>query len=157
MDSLNPFSAMSYPELVGRRKDNAKMIQAAIAARKAGERENTLIGAALDSMTSDNKQDYEPSDHAVIRYLERVKGVDIEAVRQEIRQTCRDGQPIMGERLKASNGHIYIVNGEGFITTIMPLGAILDEVAGQQGARNNSGQKGRRRFRLRKQLIEDYA
>lgn len=33
------------------------------------------------------------SDHAVVRYLERVKGVDVDAIRQEIARIAYDATP----------------------------------------------------------------
>jgi hypothetical protein len=52
------------------------------------------------------------TDHAVIRYLERVKGIDISAVRDEMRSAGLEAAITMGaETLKLGNGcRLRIVN-----------------------------------------------
>lgn len=61
------------------------------------------------------------SDHAVLRYLERVKGIDMAAIRAEMRspalETARDfGAPVVigrnGERLIIENGVVVTVIGK---------------------------------------------
>jgi hypothetical protein len=118
----NPYSGMSYAELCGRRKDFAKLQHAAVAARKAAERHLTLIRQAMESLETGGDV-IEVSDHAVIRYLERVHGADVAAIRDTISAKCAAGDNIRG-----ADGHIYVVNNEGHVTTILPLGAVLEEL-----------------------------
>lgn len=62
------------------------------------------------------------SDHAVLRYLERVKGVSIEAIKAEMRtpaaeKACAFGAPVVigrnGERLVIRDGVIVTVIAKG--------------------------------------------
>jgi len=61
------------------------------------------------------------TDHAVIRYLERVKGVDIEAIRAELRQIASEAvQAKDGEHhWHAETGTILILEADGRIVTIL--------------------------------------
>lgn len=61
------------------------------------------------------------SDHAIVRYLERVKGVDIAAIRAEMMTPALDkavafGSPVLigknGERLVIKNGIVTTVIGK---------------------------------------------
>jgi hypothetical protein len=60
------------------------------------------------------------TDHAVIRYLERVKGIDISAVRDEMRSAGLEAAITMGaETLKLGNGcRLRIVNET--VVTVLP-------------------------------------
>jgi phosphohistidine swiveling domain-containing protein len=62
------------------------------------------------------------SDHAVIRWLERVKGIDMDAVRAEmdtptLAQACEFGAPVVigknGERLVIRDGKVVTVVAKG--------------------------------------------
>lgn len=61
------------------------------------------------------------SDHAVIRYLERVKGMDIEAVRDEISGLCQRGYE------RGASGVIIhsleFVLKEGSVVAVLPVHA----------------------------------
>lgn len=59
------------------------------------------------------------SDHAVIRYLERVQGVDVEAVRREISQVVATAEDHPGASGVVLNGLRYKVR-DGVVTTILP-------------------------------------
>lgn len=59
------------------------------------------------------------SDHAVIRYLERVQGVDVEAVRREISQVVATAEDHPGVSGVVLNGLRYKIR-DGVVTTILP-------------------------------------
>jgi hypothetical protein len=141
---FNPYLGLSYPELAGRRKDYAKLLHAAQAARKAAERNLTLIVQAMDGLDP-HAAEYEASDHAVIRYLERVHGTDIAAIRELIRVNCAAAKPLAGNGLRADDGHIYCINGDGFVTTVLPIGAVLAELEEEVAKPARSGDKKRAR------------
>lgn len=58
------------------------------------------------------------SDHAVLRYLERVQGFDVEEVRRQIAATCARGVEL-GALAVTSNGFRYTLRGD-VVTTVMP-------------------------------------
>lgn len=62
------------------------------------------------------------SDHAVLRYLERVKGVDIEAIRREILSETVLAAIKIGCRAVEIEGHKFTIV-DGCITTCLPAGA----------------------------------
>ncbi len=57
------------------------------------------------------------TDHAIIRYLERVKGVDIEATRQEIADIVRRGVKLGAEAV-VLQGMRYRLEGACCVTVI---------------------------------------
>ena len=123
---LNPYGGLSHAELIGRRKDYARLKDAAIASRKHAEQNLALIGRALEDPRP--RRGIEASDHAVLRFLERVKGVDIESIRVEIAERVRNGHQIAGERIRGRDKEIYVINGDGFITTVLPAEALIQQI-----------------------------
>lgn len=66
----------------------------------------------------------EVTDHCVLRYLERVMGYDIKAVRQRIAEECRSATIHRAPTIK-TNGHKYqIQHGNGYarVVTVEPKG-----------------------------------
>lgn len=57
------------------------------------------------------------SDHAIVRYLERVYGVDIAALRRRIEKTT-DGARSQGARAVVSQGVRYVLSAGGKVITI---------------------------------------
>lgn len=122
----NPYAGLSHAELLGRRKDFARLKDAGIHARKAAERNLDLIGKAL--LNPGPRRGVEVSDHAILRYLERVKGFDIEAMRVEICDAVRTGHQVASERIRGKGKEIYVVNGEGYVTTVLPASALISSI-----------------------------
>jgi hypothetical protein len=60
------------------------------------------------------------TDHAVLRYLERVKGFDVEAVRQHIAGLCKGVQT--ARCVRAEN--VDFVIQYGVVVTVKPHGAL---------------------------------
>ena len=58
------------------------------------------------------------SDHAVLRYLERVRGVDVEAVRREIGQIVDLSRDHGGACGVISGGFVFKLQG-GVVTTVI--------------------------------------
>jgi hypothetical protein len=58
------------------------------------------------------------TDHALIRYLERVKGVDVEALRREIAQVVARGHEL-GASAVRTDGFTYRIEA-GRVVTIHP-------------------------------------
>ncbi len=66
------------------------------------------------------EKDIQISEHAILRYLERVKGVNIEALKAEILPECVRIKAMNNRngRLKVEDTHFVVVE-EGIVTTII--------------------------------------
>lgn len=62
------------------------------------------------------------TDHAVLRYLERVKGFDVEAVRRHIVDMC-DGPAAVGAVVVNAEGVKFEIRGN-VVVTITPKGQV---------------------------------
>lgn len=58
------------------------------------------------------------TDHAVLRYMERGQGFNIEAVRKHIQDVCEPVAAVGGSALKAEGVKFAITNNA--VTTVMP-------------------------------------
>lgn len=61
------------------------------------------------------------TDHAVIRYLERVRGMDIAAIRNEIASKVARGVALGAKRVTV-DGFDYDLSPTGAVCTIVPAG-----------------------------------
>ena len=57
------------------------------------------------------------SDHCVLRYLERVRGMDVEAVRKEIVGMVRPAAAVGAKRVTV-NGFTYVIDKQVVITVV---------------------------------------
>lgn len=71
------------------------------------------------------------SDHAILRYLERVRGLDVESIRAEIIGIVRPAAGVSAKRLSVG-GFTYILDGQHVITV---LGGSTPNGARVKGAR----------------------
>ena len=85
------------------------------------------------------------SDHAVIRYMERVMGLDMDELRDKI---DADGRLSAASRLKLNSvqigNHMYMLKG-GVCTTVLPAG----EVPGQDKRKAPRRRKAKKHHRKR--------
>lgn len=58
------------------------------------------------------------TDHAVLRYLERVVGFDIEAIRREIGKKVDAVRAETGARGVISDGFVYRIEGDRVVTVM---------------------------------------
>ena len=124
---MNPYEGLSYAELCGRRKDFARLKDAAQGALKSAQHHLGLIGRAMKDPRP--RPGVEASDHAVVRYLERVKGMNIEALRLEMAEQVRRGSQVCSQRIRGGRfREIYVINGEGYITTVLPADALVGSI-----------------------------
>lgn len=74
------------------------------------------------------------TDHAVLRYMERVMGLDVEAVRRRIADTCRDIGSATS--LKKDGFRYEIRRDRGYlsITTVAPVGDYISRTRRRQCA-----------------------
>lgn len=59
------------------------------------------------------------TDHAVVRYLERVRGVDVAAIRRQIEETVRLAAPYPGASAVYSGGFEFRI-ADGAVVTVHP-------------------------------------
>jgi hypothetical protein len=64
------------------------------------------------------------SDHALLRYLERVKGIDVAAARTEI-EALIGSAGMLGDAVVVRAGHTYVIKGYE-VATVLPRGARFD-------------------------------
>lgn len=58
------------------------------------------------------------TDHALLRYLERVRGIDVEAIRAHIEKTC-EGAAAMGASYVHTEGVKFAIVNHN-VTTVIP-------------------------------------
>jgi hypothetical protein len=67
------------------------------------------------------------TDHAIVRYLERAKGVDIEAIRLHIWKTCEGAVKIGATCLRAEGVKFEFTNGK--VITVAPDGLLPSKIS----------------------------
>jgi hypothetical protein len=60
------------------------------------------------------------SDHAVLRWLERVEGIDLFEIRERIRRACEIGMPDKDGYIHFGRGQIVIEKGS--VVTVLAIG-----------------------------------
>ena len=73
---------------------------------------------ALKRLKEKNKGEIEVSDHTIVRYLERIKGVDVESIKSEIKSFI--GQRFVGDAHYPINSDFVLVVRNNTIITISP-------------------------------------
>lgn len=61
------------------------------------------------------------SDHAVLRWIERTGGIDIDAVRAEMAAAYDAGETMAGGGIVVSGGNCFVRTARGVVKTMMPL------------------------------------
>lgn len=61
------------------------------------------------------------SDHAVVRYLERARGIDLEEVRCAMTKAYDAGAVMAGGGIVLAEGLCHVRDARGFVKTIIPL------------------------------------
>ena len=89
------------------------------------------------------------TDHAIVRWLERVEGLDVATLREQIARSAAVGLAF-GSRIVVVSGGKLILEGETVVTVLRPahtrrehLGEIEVSIAGEIASRRRP--KGRRR------------
>lgn len=119
-DTPNPYAHVSIQGLESARKELVETLAAmgAICADLKAELADVERAIAL----ARPERGLGVSDHAVLRYLERVRGIDIETVRQEVRAAVRDGHQITPDTVRGRKRELYVI-GSGQIVTVLPVGS----------------------------------
>lgn len=76
---------------------------------------------------------YHVTDHAIVRYLERVEGVDMETLRRQIGHTVQQGIE-QGANGVVSGGFVYRIEGAA-VVTIAPQNEV------ERGRKKRRGRK----------------
>lgn len=148
----NPYAGMSHGDLCGHRKDYARLLHAAVSARKLAERNLQLIQLAMQTAKPLKP---EISDHAVLRFLERAKGLDVNSIREEMQNSLANAEMLMGQHMRCQDGLVYCLSNEGHVKTVLPIRAIVEaaeETNAEQSPRLNA--KRRRAKKDRNAFIE---
>lgn len=94
----------------------------------------TAIQSELDKRAAKQRSRPRPtekptiSDHAIVRYLQRVKGMDIAAIEQEMWANINQSEPILSENILSHNGFVYVRRpASNFIVTVLLEDELNDE------------------------------
>lgn len=123
---------MSVPELLALRADmqNFKHVLGSSV---------SSLGEQIEVLTAEIKarqgKRFEVTDHAVVQYMSRVMGIDVEAIRQKMAEILSSGVPTTHLKSDAkayeAGGVIFVVARKGKVVTVYPLGeaaAIVPDV-----------------------------
>lgn len=110
-----------FADVVGRKVSSAKMRLRAIESilSKRGKPVENVIRSP-SSPNEDAPLEYVMSDHAIVRYLERVKGFDLMALCAEMSDQIKAGEGYLNGALVESNGFTYVVRPDGFVKSVLP-------------------------------------
>ena len=61
------------------------------------------------------------TDHAILRWLERLHGVDLAAVQGEMAQAYARGTTMAGGGIVTADGQCFVRSAEGEVKTVIPL------------------------------------
>lgn len=94
---------------------------------KLRKTEANLIRAKLKKIRGEQKT-IQVSDHAIVRYLERVTGMDVEALRKEMIAQIPDNYQFSEavEYIPVDNGQQYIIR-DGLVITVSPAGERVND------------------------------
>jgi hypothetical protein len=79
------------------------------------------------------KEPIRVSDHAVLRYLERVMGLNVEMVRKHIADTCTIPASLGAVCVRAENHRFEILNNA--VVTVSPDGATPSRIVQERNSR----------------------
>ena len=63
---------------------------------------------------------HQVSDHALVRYLERIHGIDVGRLKDLIFEKHCSKQIADGSRFIASAGHVFVVSADKVVVTVIP-------------------------------------
>ena len=111
-----------FADVVGRKVSSAKMRLRAIESilSKRGKPVENVIRRSSPPNEASPPPEYVMSDHAIVRYLERVKGFDLTALCEEMSDQIKAGEGYLNGALVESNGFTYVVRPDGFVKSVIP-------------------------------------
>lgn len=77
--------------------------------------------AALKARMADEGALERPvTDHAIVRYLERCTGLDVEAIRETVRGMVDESKPAAdGDFMLHPSGVVFVIGAEGQVVTVL--------------------------------------
>lgn len=88
-----------------------KKLQSDLTALSAARAKLTVTRASLEEQIRDHQKPPVVTDHAVLRYLQRHQGIDVEAIRKRLLSpTVITAMDFGASRVKTSEGNLRIVN-----------------------------------------------
>ena len=113
----NPYAGRSYDDLAAVRKDllNARRVHLREADRLLSETRKVRI-----AMDSADRDPIAVSEHAVIRWLERVRGMDMATVRAEIVAAINASPAVADFIVTTPEGFRLCMSEAGHVKTVMP-------------------------------------
>jgi hypothetical protein len=116
-----------FTQIGGAAKNKVKLIQSILS--KRGE----AIGGSInepDNLKHPVPEDIAVTDHALVRYLERFRGINMAEVEAEMRERIRSGERYYGGAVVVDgDGNSYILRDEKLVVSMMPH-EWLDDAAG---------------------------
>lgn len=101
--------------IMSRVKNRSKAIQSELSKREAQSKKAARRGDKKPTIVT---------DHAIVRYLERKQGLDVDAIVSEIRSNISDGESFMNGTIVMHDGMMYVRRSPGSndeaVSTIMP-------------------------------------
>lgn len=119
-EAPNPYATLTESQLTKLIEDIRVNTENLDAVRKAVAENLQLLNNALQSARPD--RGLKVSGHAVLRYLERVRGVDLGAIEREIADAVANGRDIGGGAVVGEKRTTFIVK-DGWIVTVLPRGS----------------------------------
>ena len=118
---------MAEDALLGERRDldNKLKMAGRELARMRGRM--STINRELDIRRNSSARDISITDHALILYLERVKGIDVDAVRQEIRNVLASHRIGVGAATILRDGVLYRIDRNIVVTVFREGGEDEEE------------------------------
>ena len=116
----NPYAGMSTAVLNEIKREYELSREGLAALRKSLGVELAMVAQALDIARP--VRGLGITDHAVLRYIERVRGVDTAAIRAEIQEAVSSGHQIAPGAIAGVKREAYIIDA-GQVVTVLPAGA----------------------------------
>lgn len=114
--------------IAGRCSVHARAIRAIIDRRDARRRRGEVVEPSKPKRSAiEADADIETgetptfTDHAILRWLERLHGVDLTAVQEEMARSYARGTTMAGGGIVTADGQCFVRSAEGKVKTVIPL------------------------------------
>lgn len=132
-----------FSQIAGRASLRVKAIQSIL--MKRGEPVKGKATPPGDHMKHPlPSDDISITDHALVRYLARVKGIDVVAVEDEMIERIRNGQTYFaGAVVVDDDNNSYVLRNDGLVVSVMPEGWMTeaDGVAAEHALRRGKQER----------------
>lgn len=123
-------------QLAAQCTQRAKLLRSQIDLRDIGkvkqsDKDTTRISKGVKSIANADTAAPVFTDHAILRYLERFKSIDMTALTQEMTEVYASGTMTSGGAIKEAGDHCFIRSPDGKIKTIIPVDWLTGETRDQ--------------------------